>query len=174
MIGEHSSIEEARTVCEIALQAPVYSEADYEAILEMLEDAHGTVRRVFVGGQEPSVPDDWRIDGLLYRDIDNLLVGTKTKLLQRYRASKFFAGQRRVDKANKKAHDNLDQRNWKDLGGTQVLEFKDRNGNVHEYKENVGEAAYLRLKQQGFDVRKIGSRYQYTTVKEIPKGKTQA
>lgn len=165
----HSSIDEAEFACRIASEAPVFSDADYAALLEMLETAHSTLRSVFVGGQEPGIPVEWRIDGLLYRAWDMALDKAKTKLMQKFRASKFFAGQRRGDKRRAKEKNNL-SREWHTLDGTKDFEFKDAAGNVHTLKENLGEAQYQQSKQQGFDVRRVEGRkttYQFATRKEV-------
>lgn len=147
----HSSIYELEHACMIAREAPVFTEADYEAILESLDEAHRRLRGVFVGGQERSVPDEWRVDGLLYRACDIEANRAKDKLLQRFKASKFFAGQRRHDRAKAKQVAGLDSR-WTPLHGEQEA---------------------VKYRQQGFDVRMTTrngrASYQFATVKEIPK-----
>lgn len=165
---EHSSLEDVDHACMVALDAPVYTEADYDAILELLEEAHSRLRTVFVGGQEPGVPDEWRIDGLVFRRYDIAINLAKTKLLQRFRASKFFAGQRRGDKARAKARANVTD--WVDLDGVREVTAKDKAGNSHTWKENIGETQAQNLKRQGFDVRQVGkNQYQFASVKEVPK-----
>ena len=166
---EHSCLDDAAHAVMIGREAPVFQEADYEAVLELLEDAHKRVRAVFIGGQERSVPVEWRMDGLVYREWDNKLVEAKTKLLQRYRASKFFAGSRRRDMAVAKAKKNIAE--WQDLPGSKVIVGKDLAGNVHESTEHMGEAQAANMKRAGFDVRRIGigkaTRYQFATRKEV-------
>lgn len=147
---EHSCIYELDHACMIAREAPVFTEADYEAILELLDAAHKRLRSVFVGGQQGNAPDGWRIDGLLYRACDIDANEAKNKLLQRFRASRFFSGQRRLDKAKKKQADSLDPR-WTPLRSEQDA---------------------VKYRQQGFDVRMTTrngrASYQFATVKKIP------
>lgn len=167
----HSSLDEVDHACMVANDAPVYTQADFDAILQLLDEAHTRLRSVFVGGQEPGVPSEWRIDGLEFRRYDIKLDLAKTKLVQRYRASKFFAGQRRGDKARAKAKAN--ETKWVDLDGVREVTGKDAAGNSHTWKENVGEIQARNLKRQGFDVRQIGkNQYQFASIKEVPKPRT--
>lgn len=155
-MSEHSCLDYADEVCTIAREAPIKTDQDYEATLELLEDAHKTLRGVFVGGQEPGVPDSWRIDGLLYRAWDMELTKAKDRLLQRLRASKFFGAMRRREKAVERDKRAISDR-WYDLDS---------------------EEQALKLKQRGFDIRMTTSKqgkplYQYATRKEVARGRTQ-
>lgn len=156
MAEEHSSINYAYEMCVIAKDVPIYTEADYEATMELLEDAHATLRSVFVGGQTPGVPDDWRIDGIVYRRWDMALEEAKAKLTQKFRASKFFSAVRRAERHDKEIKDSLDNTRWTPL---------------RDYDE------FIKFRQKGFDVREIRAgrvtKYEFTTRKEVAKGRNQ-
>jgi hypothetical protein len=147
---EHSSIVNAEFALSIAKDAPCRTEQEYEAILELLEGAARTLRGVFVGGQESSVPSGWRIDGIVYRTLDGRLDQSKEKLVQRLRASQFFAGESRRDKKRQAIQANMVPR-WTKLEDAEMA---------------------IKFKQQGFDVRYttgINGRpsYQFATLKEV-------
>lgn len=137
----HSAIVQADQVIEFAFIAPVFSEAEFEATMEQIDMCQRRLRSIFVVGLgEPNMPREWKIDGLVWRQWNMALDRARAKLEQRYRAAKFFAGQRRADKKRADAEKAL-QNVW----------------------INVKPDEAIALKKKGFDVRFIGVGWQYTT-----------
>lgn len=125
----HESIRVAEQATLIAQTADVSSEAGLEATHELCEAALSHLRSVFVGGQEPGVPEDWRIDGLEYRRVHDWLSKAIEALPNRHRAAKWAKAQRFQD--NKRKQASPENVRWGD----------------------VPEAMGLKLRQSGFQVR---------------------
>lgn len=167
-MSEHSALDEADFAVLIASQAPCYSEADRDCLLEMVDTARKTLTNVYVGGQEPGVPDDWKIGWFECRQRLQALEAALIRIERKFKATKFFAGQRRADK--RKADNAKRETTWHDLDGIHEMNVKDAAGNTHTLREHAGEAQYQEYKRRGFDVRKVEYgktvRYQFATRKD--------
>lgn len=131
----HSSVDEAELACQIAREAPVFSEADLEALVELVDDASSRLRRVFVVGQSVEMPKDWRMDGILYKTHADALDKARAKLILRYQATKFFAGQRRRDGTKT-------TKIWLDAGGEEAARYARQHGTEVKMTTKNGRASY--------------------------------
>lgn len=151
----HSALANADEVLEIALTAPIYSLADYEATRQLLDEAEQTLLNTYRGGAEtPGIPNDWKIE---WYDCRIRLQGFEVigdRLEQRRRASKFFAAQRYAEaKAKENAPRHTD--GWERLA---------------DYDQ------YMDFKKQGYPVREIAYGrvriFEYQSVVDAPRRKS--
>lgn len=152
----HSCIDDAEEICYIATTAPIYNEQDYDAIVELLDEVDTRVMNTYLGGQN-GAPDEWRLGWYETRQALRGIERARAKALLRFRGAKFFAGLARKEKAIAKDKKEIIENSWTDL---------------KDYDE------YMRLKQQGFDVRIIytypKNRYQMAQRREVKVVKNDA
>lgn len=115
-MSDHSVVDEVWQAVDIASDAPVTTEQARDSVIELVEQVHSRLRSVFIGGQEPGCPADWRIDGFEFRRLDSALDEAKKRVIARHLWSKFQYAQRRVEKRAEKARKNEPDVLWFDAG----------------------------------------------------------
>jgi hypothetical protein len=166
----HSAIDEAHQAIDIARYQPLGTghwdndldewvtnpdKGMVEAIDDLLTDTRGRLRRVFVGGQIGDAPDDWRIDGLLYKRLDDMLIEATGRLERRYRMALINLRKQMAEKTRRRG---LGIRTAiKRVAGKGTRPDPPKWFDAGDYE------SWTRLRQSGFEVRllEIGRRKIY-------------
>lgn len=119
-----------------------------EAIRDVVLATKSRLRSVFIGGQCPDVPSDWRIDGLLYKRLDDALEDAESRLERRYRMAVLNFTQAMGIRADARGKQSIDKR----LGV--VKTEKGRPAEAQWFDAGDYES-WTRLRQTGFEVRCI-------------------
>lgn len=75
--------------------AELYTKALFESDVEWLEQRRSRLRRVFLAGQLPNtnIPEEWRIDGIEYKRLDDEIVMEIERLEKKLKFSGFVISQ---------------------------------------------------------------------------------
>ena len=120
-------------------------ESAYLATREEVLTAIHRLRSVFIGGQEPGIPREWRIDGTVYKLWDDQLERALSKLDQRWKGLIFFAAQARAENKPKDFDAQM---------GVRSVVTKKKREYLH-WANLDSEEQYWRMKQSGFEVRRV-------------------